>query len=473
MGKFLRKHFSLIPPVICGIIYFKTLLPDVDFWDTGEFQTIGYTFDIAHPTGYPLYIILLKIFNTIFPLGNIAFRANLLSTVFASLGLYFLAKTIQLITKNLILSTFIPIILGTNPFLWSIAIRADPHTLHFLLVSLFIYLDCLIIVKKKYKLILALSIIFGLSVTNHLLSIFLLPSFIITLIIIKIPPKNKALSLFVPSIFFLLFYLTIPIIYHSKGSFTIDYNLNDTKNLIRYILGQDFNPQGFLKINNQFFLNLKDSFELLNKNLGTIVILTSNLGLLILIVKERFGLILLPLFLFNLSFSANYHNAIIERYYITNITLLYLSLAYLLGIIINKTGSIIRKTQKVWIFAINFLIGIFLITLIEVSISQNYAKIDQSKNHSARRWATSVLENLEPNAVIFSWWSYSTPLWYLQKVEKIRPDILIINDSQNKWEEKAKEFTKIRPVYFIENINLNDESLKLVRKENVFKVGAF
>ena len=35
---------------------------------------------------------------------------------------------------------------------------------------------------------------------------------------------------------------------------------------------------------------------------------------------------------------------------------------------------------------------------------------------------------MEPNAVIVSWWSYSTPLWYAQVIEGRRPDIDIIDD---------------------------------------------
>jgi glycosyltransferase involved in cell wall biosynthesis len=33
-----------------------------------------------------------------------------------------------------------------------------------------------------------------------------------------------------------------------------------------------------------------------------------------------------------------------------------------------------------------------------------------------------------PNAVIVSWWSFSTPLWYVQRVEQRRPDITIADD---------------------------------------------
>ena len=36
--------------------------------------------------------------------------------------------------------------------------------------------------------------------------------------------------------------------------------------------------------------------------------------------------------------------------------------------------------------------------------------------------------DLPPNAVIISWWSYSTPLWYHRWVLGERPDVLILDD---------------------------------------------
>jgi len=129
--------------------------------------------------------------HTIVPLYNVAWRANFFSTLLCTTGLFFVSKTISIIIKNRLLSLSVPIILGTNPFLWSIAIKADPHALHFFLVSLFIFIQSLIIIKKKYKILYLLSLTLGLSFTNHLLSIFILPTFILTLLFIKIPVKKR------------------------------------------------------------------------------------------------------------------------------------------------------------------------------------------------------------------------------------------------------------------------------------------
>jgi len=77
MGKLLKiilrpEIFYISIFFIAFIIFYSTMLPGLGFWDTGEFQTVIYTFDVAHPTGYPTYLILGKIFTILFPFGSIA-----------------------------------------------------------------------------------------------------------------------------------------------------------------------------------------------------------------------------------------------------------------------------------------------------------------------------------------------------------------------------------------------------------------
>ena len=47
---------------------------------------------------------------------------------------------------------------------------------------------------------------------------------------------------------------------------------------------------------------------------------------------------------------------------------------------------------------------------------------------AARRWLDATLAALPEDAVVVSWWSYSTPLWYGTYVEGRRPDITVIDD---------------------------------------------
>ena len=63
------------------------LLPGLGFWDTGEFQVVGPVLGTAHPTGFPAYVILSWLASIVFaPLGDPAFRTNLLSAVLVGGG---------------------------------------------------------------------------------------------------------------------------------------------------------------------------------------------------------------------------------------------------------------------------------------------------------------------------------------------------------------------------------------------------
>lgn len=80
-----RYTLSLIAPALFAAtlwLYVASLAPSVVtmFDDSLEFQLVSYQLGIAHPTGYPLYTLLGKLFSLL-PVGNIAYRVNLLSAV--------------------------------------------------------------------------------------------------------------------------------------------------------------------------------------------------------------------------------------------------------------------------------------------------------------------------------------------------------------------------------------------------------
>jgi hypothetical protein len=84
-----------------------------------------------------------------------------------------------------------------------------------------------------------------------------------------------------------------------------------------------------------------------------------------------------------------------------------------------------------------------------------YAAHDQSGNREADRWVESVYGQLPPNAVIISWWSYSTPLWYHRWVDGTRPDVTIIDernildDGYRTMRNAIASFFGERPVYVV------------------------
>ncbi len=86
--------------------------------------------------------------------------------------------------------------------------------------------------------------------------------------------------------------------------------------------------------------------------------------------------------------------------------------------------------SKVWKGAIPAIL-ITLVSLVLVPgilASQNWDDHDRSGRYMTRDYAKNYLESCAPNAILFTYGDNDTfPLWYVQEVEGVRPDIKIIN----------------------------------------------
>src|SRR5512141_745561 len=104
MYRLLRRADGLLAAAVFLVslaVYFRTLAPSVAerFDDSLEFQLIAARMAIAHPTGYPLFSILLKLF-TLLPLGDVAYRVNFMSALFAALAVAVLYAVAQQLVQS-------------------------------------------------------------------------------------------------------------------------------------------------------------------------------------------------------------------------------------------------------------------------------------------------------------------------------------------------------------------------------------
>jgi hypothetical protein len=85
-----RAALAVAVLVLAG--YVLTLAPTVTFWDAGEFIAAAYTLGIPHPPGTPLFVLIAHVWGTLVPIGEFAYRTNLLSAVLSAgaAGLFFL-----------------------------------------------------------------------------------------------------------------------------------------------------------------------------------------------------------------------------------------------------------------------------------------------------------------------------------------------------------------------------------------------
>jgi len=455
--------------LLTALLYLKTMLPSVGFWDTAEFQTIPQTLDIGHPPGYPSFILLGKIFLTIFPLGTVAWKMNLFSLLCMLLALFFAYKILFSITKDKFISMMVIPVLGLSSGLyWQMALQADPHSLHMLFVSLIIYLMIEAELKKDVGALQKSVFLTGLSLGNHLLSIFIIPELVISFIsliiknkpILRIKMILKTVASFISGI---SIYLVIFVLGISKESFTTDYQINTLENFKRHIFGQDFQSQmghwtkgGFL----ESFIYFRD---ILIHNLPVWIVIVSLVGLVWLIKKQRnIFIIFISINLLTVFFSLQYQNGFLERYFLVNIW----SIA-ILGFI--GLAWIIKLFPHINHIKYGLLMVMFVITIAQ-RVPDNYKKNDQSRNLAAYDYGMQALEAIPPGSYVLTWWSYATPIWYLQKVENINPTVVVLNKSKHEWKEIITDLLdQGKQVYLTELPDEHSLQYKLLKIGNIYK----
>ena len=147
------------PAVLAGVavwlaslgLYLATLAPTLTWGhdgigvDGGELLAAAKTLGVPHPPGYPTYTLLLKLFATLVPVGDFAFRGNLLSAVCAATSVALLYWAALRFCRHLkpdsprslpITSAAIgSVVFATTPLLWSQAVMTEVYTLNTLFVG--------------------------------------------------------------------------------------------------------------------------------------------------------------------------------------------------------------------------------------------------------------------------------------------------------------------------------------------------
>ena len=94
-----------ITAAVVWLGYMVTLAPTVTFWDAGEFIAAAKVLGIPHPPGTPLFVLIAHVWGTLVPIGEFAWRTNMLSALLSAVaaGFLFLVahETLRAITAGL------------------------------------------------------------------------------------------------------------------------------------------------------------------------------------------------------------------------------------------------------------------------------------------------------------------------------------------------------------------------------------
>ena len=163
-------------------LYLATMAPSVAtlFDDSLEFQLITYLPGIAHPTGYPLYTLLGWLFTRL-PLGDVAYRVNLLSAVCAALSVTLMYRVGLACAgggaHGRVAALTGAAALAVSPVFWSQATIAEVYALHALLVASLLWL--LLSGEPQPPIgvgrLTAVALVFGLGLAHHRTIVLLAP----------------------------------------------------------------------------------------------------------------------------------------------------------------------------------------------------------------------------------------------------------------------------------------------------------
>jgi len=152
--------------IVALAVYIRTLAPTVMWYDMGEFATAAYVLGVAHNTGYPLLLLLGKLF-TFLPVGDIAYRVNLMSAFFGAMTVAFLYLIVYELTKRRIAAFIAALTLAFTSTLWSNATWATSYDLNAFLTLLILWM--MLRWRRGYRnaYLYAAVLTFGLSLGNH------------------------------------------------------------------------------------------------------------------------------------------------------------------------------------------------------------------------------------------------------------------------------------------------------------------
>lgn len=450
--------------VVAVVLQTRTLLPDVGFWDTAEFQAIGPVLGIAHPTGYPTYTLLAWLASVVLqPFGSEAFRANLLSALLVAGSCALVAIAVLQITRRPLIALGAGLCLAIVPTVWRIGVRADAHALHLFLVALLAVLLLTWSSRTRSSpgsggpVLVAAAVVFGLALGNHALTVLLAPGVGIFVFLADpwLPIRRWRLALGCAAalvVTTVAVYAYLPI--RSAMDPPLDYADPETLAALRYVvLGEQFRGT-FAPLP-----SLADAVALVWQ------ILSTDLGLLAPVALAgavgtalrwpRLGVLTIAWFVLTVVFALGYVNARIDRYYLVPLLIAVLWAALAVTTILDLGLQALRQRAPTTAVVLALIGALILVAPVAAAVPAQFDDIDASRETEARRWLDATFSLLEEDAVVVSWWSFSTTMWYGRFVEHRRPDITIIDDRTILDEQLGNVVSVIeryrseRPVYVI------------------------
>ncbi len=434
-----------MPPAVLAlslsVVYLSSMAPGLTWAnhgaDGGDLITAAATNGVAHPSGYPVYLLLARVFQML-PIGTLAFRTNLMSAfaaVCAALLVYILVNESLLHfngSKNWLASLASAYAFGLSPLLWSQAVITEVYTLHALFTAAILFLStdhAYSQFPRKY-LDALLGLIFGLAMGNHITTILLLPVLIFSIFEYKPIPTEKKyalvnwhvdnLSLIRRSIGLgvgLLAYIILPLRAMSKPpvNWGNPITLTDFWWLVSGNLYQD---RLFALTFSTLMGQIKSTAALLLEQFGLPGLIVGLIGLIVFYKFPRLYQNTIWTFAVFLFFAI---------LYFSKDSFLYLIPAFLCFAIWIGMGLDGLMNAAAGFPKLRSAIGIIFILYIFLLAGKHLPEVDASHDTRAEDFGKEVLTQIPANAIVFTKGDEAVlSMWYFHYALHERADIVIV-----------------------------------------------
>ena len=462
-----------LPPALVGLIVFgfarRAMLPDIGFWDTAELQAVAPLMGTAHPTGYPTYVLLGWLVNlALTPFGEPAFRMNLFAAISLAVAAAVTVDLVRALTRSLPLAVMAGVGLALTEIAWAIGTQADVHALHLALLAILFRLlvawedrtvDESGTQRGADRFLVAAAVVFGLALGNHSLTLLLAPA--IALYVLAVDPRTLGRPRLIAAcvgalaVTVVLVFLELPL---RAGPFRADmvYGRPETWDGFWYVVLAEQFRESVAGPLTDLPAKVADVVRRTSAAFGPLAALIPIGFVSTAIRRPAYALLSGTAVLLACAFAASYENAEIQRYFLGPVLIAWTWLAVLAADVIGVLGGAFRPDPRPPmepdtepgeaaghapatadigydrrrtpdpLLAVGLAAALLLPTAF--ALPARLARVDRSRDLAAREWVDRALAVMRQDAVVVSWWSYSTPLWYAQHIEGQRLDLTVIDD---------------------------------------------
>ncbi len=480
-----RNHqtLSLVAGFILAAIflalYLFTISPDILPADNGEFQLVATELGIAHPPGFSLYTMLAHLMTRLSFGASPAFMVNLFSVIISVFTLLVVYHAVFTLTKSIIAGMAGALTLGIATTFWAQATVANIRSLTALYTAILLLLAIKIWQKTRpiisdssskkkasepdarqlvrYLLLFVLTLVLG--ITHHPSLIFL--AVVLVPFVIIVFPRELITRRVLYLVVFTGLLGLIPLLYFPirayAGALGTPEDLLTLSGFINHVLALGFRGDLFFLEDPAVFWNrLRMMGNVATFQIPPVLLAMTAIGVLLALWRDRWlGLILAISIILYTVVAASYRAPQTVEYMMPTYVLGAIAMGYLVGQLMDTQKALPNRFKYPSLLtAISAVaIGLILVTSIQVVFEKYPSYAFLHNDATTRNYTQPLLEQAPADGIILADWHWATPLWYLQRVEGLRPDVEVEfvfptgEPYAETWARRIEEeFEKGRPV---------------------------